>query len=101
MIDAEIELYWKPGCPHCRAAKDYLSGKSVQWRAYDVSSDPDALCRMLSFTGCAVVPTIRVGTAVLAGFDRAKLDEMIDRLGHAREGAPWVARTDEGPGVPG
>ncbi len=83
MTDAELELFWRPDCPHCRSAKDYLSRKGVNWREYDVSRDQDALHRMLSFTGRAAVPTIRVGNAVLVGFDAAKLDQMIERLRQA------------------
>lgn len=81
MADDEIELFSTPSCPYCRSAKDYLSRRGLSFRAYDVSHDQQALQRMLSLSGRAIVPTIRVGEEVLVGFDATKLDQMIGRLG--------------------
>jgi len=51
-----------------------------------VSRDQEALHRMLSLSGCATVPTIRIGDEVLVGFDRPKLDRMIDQIKRAGGG---------------
>ena len=86
MTDHTLDLFSTPDCPHCRSARDYLSSKGVSYREYDVSCDQEALHRMLSLSGCATVPTIRIGDEVLVGFDRPKLDRMIDQIKRADGG---------------
>jgi glutaredoxin 3 len=80
MTDDEVDLFSTPDCPHCRSARDYLSGRGVKFREHDVSRDQDALQRMLVLSGRATVPTIRAGNEVLVGFDRAKLEHMLDQV---------------------
>ncbi len=83
MTDDQVELFSTPGCPHCRAAREYLSGAGLAFQEHDVSSDGDALQRMLLLGGQESVPTIKVGREVLVGFDREKLDHMLAGLRNA------------------
>jgi glutaredoxin 3 len=86
MTDDEMDLFSTPDCPQCRSARDYLSSKGVRFREHDVSRDQDALRQMLALSGRASVPTIKAGNEVLVGFDRPRLDQMIERI--KRAGAP-------------
>lgn len=76
---AEVELYGREGCPRCADAKEYLTALDaargdVEVAAYDlaqpeVRSRLEALAaeRGLPLTG---VPVIRVGEALIVGFDQ-------------------------------
>lgn len=59
-------------------AKEFLSSKGVLFKAYDVSSDKDALDRMLKLTGGKrATPVITVDDNAIIGFDRGKLQRLL------------------------
>jgi glutaredoxin 3 len=86
-----VDLYVTPGCPHCEAAREHLARLGVVYREHDVSRDPEALERMLLLSGRALVPTVRAGDEVLVGFDEARIDQMIGRLGRGEAGGEGQA----------
>lgn len=74
-----IEIYTRPGCPHCAEAHGYL-GKLAQERTdfvvveHDIVREPDARDRLREVSeqaGIATpgVPTFVIGGEVLVGFD--------------------------------
>ena len=73
-----VELYTRPGCPHCEDAKEYLRRElpGVAVVEHDVVREPSALSRLEALTaeaGVATpgVPTFVVGGRVLVGFEEA------------------------------
>jgi len=65
-----IAIYTKPGCPYCAAARDDFRRRGVAYVEHDVTSDPEALRRMLALNGGRRnVPTIVEGERVTVGFD--------------------------------
>ncbi len=65
-----IAIYTKPGCPYCAAAREDLRRRGVAYAEHDVTSDPEALRRMLALNGGRRnVPTIVEGERVTVGFD--------------------------------
>jgi glutaredoxin 3 len=57
--------------------KEFLSLKGVNYREYDVANDEQARKEMLEKTGRMAVPAVVVGSEVVVGFDRSKLDKLI------------------------
>ena len=65
-----ITIYTKPGCPYCAAAREDIRRRAVAYVEHDVTSDPEALRRMLALNGGRRnVPTIVEGERVTVGFD--------------------------------
>ena len=77
----EVEIFVREGCPHCAAATSFLAELAgqrtdLQLRISDVRRDPEALARLQTLAQAAGVaqigvPTIRVGSALIVGFDGA------------------------------
>ncbi len=66
---AEVEIFTKPGCPYCAAAKDDLQRQGLHYAEYSVRDDAEALRRMLELNGGRrLVPTIVEGDRVTVGF---------------------------------
>jgi glutaredoxin 3 len=73
----EITVYTSPTCPWCSKVKEYLDGKGVGYREVDVASDFNAAKRMIETTGQRGVPVITKGTDYVVGFDRDRIDSML------------------------
>lgn len=77
----EVEIFVREGCPHCELATRYLvelagQGADLQLKISDVQRDPEALAHLNAAARTAGVaqvgvPTIRVGSALIVGFDGA------------------------------
>jgi glutaredoxin len=75
---AVMEVYSRPGCPHCARAEDWLAGlesrrPSVRVRRHDLSRDPEAAARLerlsrLAGHPGALVPSFLVGDRLVVGF---------------------------------
>lgn len=57
--------------------KEYLSQKAVDYKEFDVSADSSAKEEMMSKSGGMAVPTLLVDDKVIVGFDRPKLDKLL------------------------
>ncbi|HEX3032780.1 MAG TPA: glutaredoxin domain-containing protein [Bacillota bacterium] len=57
--------------------KEYLSQKAVDYKEYDVASDSHAREEMMSKSGGMAVPTLLVDGKVIVGFDKPKLDKLL------------------------
>lgn len=78
-----ITVYSKPNCPHCVAAKNYLSKHEIEFHVKDVSVDEDAL-KFLKGRGHKSVPQLYVGDKLLveggnAGLQKLSADEIRSR----------------------
>ena len=84
MTDA-IEIYTRPGCGYCSAAKSLLTRKNAAFTEFDVATDPTLRQKMRDRAGAdSTFPQIFIGhTHVggcdeLYGLDRAgKLDALL------------------------
>lgn len=62
-----IDIYTKPGCPYCAAAKEDMDKKGIPYSEHDVS-DPAVKEEAISIAGEAKVPVIIEGDNVTVGF---------------------------------
>jgi glutaredoxin 3 len=84
-MTAAIEIYTRPGCGYCSAAKSLLTRKNATFIEFDVASDPTHRQRMWDRAGAgSTFPQIFIGTTHVGGceelyaLDRAgKLDAML------------------------
>jgi glutaredoxin len=81
MADPVVDLFSRPGCPHCEGARRFLAVEAQRRpglvvRVHDVTNDPAALDRLRRISARAGVtipgvPTFVIAGRVLVGFDPA------------------------------
>lgn len=70
-------LYFKPGCPWCTEAADFLDEHGIPYRRVDITRDPEGRARMERVSRQAKVPTLDWRGEILADFG---LDELVPFL---------------------
>lgn len=73
----QITVYTTPTCGYCRQVKRFLTERGVEYREVDVSADEEAALKMVERTGQFGVPVIDVGGALVVGFNRARLEQLL------------------------
>lgn len=73
-----VLLFSTPTCSYCRKAKKYFRKQQVPIRDVDVSRDQSAARDMIRRSGQQGVPQIHIGSKVIVGFDRPKIDRMLE-----------------------
>lgn len=63
-----VEIYTKPGCPYCKAAKEDMAEKGIAFQEHDVTSDPAQKEEAIRLAGMAAVPVIVKGGEITVGF---------------------------------
>ena len=84
-MTAAIEIYTRPGCGYCSAARSLLTRKKAVFTEFDVATDPTLRERMWDRAGAgSTFPQIFIGEVHVGGcdelyaLDRAgKLDAML------------------------
>lgn len=67
-MSKDVEIYTKPGCPYCKAAKDDMADKGVNFIEYDITSDLAFKEKAVMLAGEASVPVIINNGEVTIGF---------------------------------
>jgi len=75
-----IKVYTTPTCPWCQAAKDFLRQKQLAFEEIDVSQNEEALNYIVEKTGQLGVPVIEIDNQFVVGFDKPKLEELLNNL---------------------
>lgn len=73
-----VILFTTPSCPHCSHAKRYLRAKNVPFKNVDVSRDKAAARDMQRRSGQQGVPVIDINGQIVVGFNRRKIDKILD-----------------------
>lgn len=76
-MDSKITVYSTPTCPWCKRAKDYFKGLGMSFKDIDVSKDQSKAEEMVKKSGQMGVPVITIGSNVIVGFDKAKIDKIL------------------------
>jgi glutaredoxin 3 len=85
-MSAAIEIYTRPGCGYCSAAKSLLNRKKAAFTEYDSSKDPSFRQMMYDRAGAgSTFPQIFIGSTHVGGCDElyaldreGKLDAMLN-----------------------
>ena len=73
-----VKVYSTPTCPYCVRAKEYLKQKNIDFQTIDVSVNQAAVEEMVKLTGQMGVPVIVVDGKPVVGFDKAKIDSLLN-----------------------
>ncbi len=85
MSDTAVTLFTTAACPICRRLEDALTARGVKFHSIDVSADREALVLLMRYAGRPIVPTLVAFGEVMAGFDAARLEEVLDGLAERAE----------------
>lgn len=70
-------MYTTPSCVYCRKAKDFFNERAIAFTEYNVAADAARRQEMLDNSGQMTVPVIDIGGAIVVGFDRLKIKELL------------------------
>jgi glutaredoxin 3 len=73
-----VVVFTTPTCSWCRRAKQYLAEQRIRFREVDVSRDASAARDLVRMTGQMGVPVILVGNRPVVGFDKPRLDRLLN-----------------------
>jgi glutaredoxin 3 len=84
-MTAAIEIYTRPGCGYCSAAKSLLTRKNATFTEFDVATDPNLRQQMFDRAGAgSTFPQIFIGGIHVGGCDElyaldreGRLDSML------------------------
>ncbi|HOQ40418.1 MAG TPA: glutaredoxin family protein [Fervidobacterium sp.] len=77
MPDVRIKIYTTPTCPWCKKAKEYFKQRGLSYTEIDVSKDQRAAEEMVRKSGQMGVPVIEIGSQIIVGFDKAKIERIL------------------------
>ena len=75
---AKVVVYSTPTCVYCKMAKDYFKEHNVMYEEKDVTMDMDAQEEMIEKSGQMGVPVIDIDGDIVIGFDKEKIDELLN-----------------------
>ncbi len=74
----EVKVYSSPYCGYCTKAKSYFQSNGVKFIEYDVSKNTKYAQELVNKTGQMGVPVIIIGNQTIIGFDKAKIDKILN-----------------------
>jgi glutaredoxin-like YruB-family protein len=75
---SEVVVYTTPTCGYCQQVKQYLAQRGIPYTEVDVAADAQAAAEMVNLSGQRGVPVVVIDGQVVVGFDRPRLDELLD-----------------------
>jgi glutaredoxin 3 len=73
----EITIYSTPTCHFCQLAKVYFKEHGFAYTEHNVATDLEKRKEMVQMTGQLGVPVIKIGDAVLVGFQEEKIASLL------------------------
>ncbi len=73
-----ITIYSTPTCHFCHQAKDYFKTKGWEFTDVNVAGNVDKQKELVAKSGQFGVPVIIIKDKVIVGFDRAKIDQLMN-----------------------
>lgn len=77
---AEVVIYTTHYCPYCRAAKNLLKGKGIEFSEINVEGDPEKRFWLAQTTGQKTVPQIFINEKLIGGYQELAELERSGRL---------------------
>jgi len=74
----QVTVYSTPACSWCTTLKSYLNKNNVRYSEIDVSKNESAAQEMVSRSGQQGVPQTLIGGEMIVGFDKAKINRLLE-----------------------
>jgi methionine-S-sulfoxide reductase len=72
-----VKVYATPGCTGCRAVKEFLKSRNVEFTEIDMAADEEARNFVIEKTGHLSSPIVQIGDVFIIGFDRKKMEKAL------------------------
>lgn len=72
-----VKIYSTPYCPYCVTLKQYLKDHGIEFTDVDVALDENERADMIKKTGQIGVPVVEIDGTVVIGFDKEKIDALL------------------------
>ncbi len=76
-----VTVYSTPTCSWCNTLKAYLRKNNIRFRDVDVSKDQKAAEAMVKRSGQQGVPQTDIDGQIIVGFDKAKINQLLNIKG--------------------
>lgn len=73
-----VVIFSTPTCSYCNTAKQYFRQHQIRFKDVDVSRDQTAARDLVRRTGQMGVPVIDIGGQLIVGFDKPKIDQLLN-----------------------
>ncbi len=77
----QVAIYTTPICQYCQMAKDFFEENNIEYTEHNVQTDEDKRNEMIEKSGQMGVPVITVDNEVVIGFDKEKLQNLLELQG--------------------
>jgi glutaredoxin 3 len=77
-MDHTVTVYSTPTCSWCQIAKEHLKTNSISFEDVDVATDMTRAKEMVEKSGQYGVPVIDIDGEIVVGFDRARIDSLLE-----------------------
>jgi len=74
---ANVIIYSSPTCPHCHAAKEFLTNNKIEFTDKDITANPEFAKEAQEKSKGTSVPVIDIDGKIVVGFDEGKLKELL------------------------
>lgn len=75
---SKVVIYSSDTCPHCVSAKEYLNEREVEFTERNIQSDKEARKELMDM-GHMGVPVLLIDGEEIVGFDKLKIDQLLDK----------------------
>lgn len=73
-----VTVYTTPSCPWCTTVKSYLRQNRVPYHEVDISRDQRAAEELVRRSGQQGVPQTEIDGTIVVGYDKKRLDELLE-----------------------
>ncbi len=77
-MEHTVTVYSTPTCSWCQIAKDHLQSSGISFEDIDVSMDMNRAREMVEKSGQNGVPVIDIDGEIIIGFDRTRIDALLE-----------------------
>lgn len=74
----KVKVYSTNSCPWCVKAKNYLKMNNIDFTDVNVNEDKEAAMEMVQKSKQMGVPVLEIGDNIVVGFDKAKIDSLLN-----------------------
>lgn len=74
----EATIYTTDSCTYCKQAKSFFDENNVSYNEFNVGKDLEKRQEMIDKSGQMGVPVITVGDEVIIGFNKQKLQQLLN-----------------------
>ncbi len=73
-----VSIYTTQTCGYCKMAKEFFHKNNVEFQEFDVGVDLEKRKEMIDKSGQMGVPVIMVGEDMIVGFNKPKLEGLLN-----------------------